>query len=252
MRRRLPLFDVSVGTTLDTLMVDKLHCLYLGPAQTWCHHALWRLILVDAFGVGGTAIHHYPLAVSRIKGMLWTWYRAEQRRRPDEQITQVQNFTIGLLGNTATSLATKAAETKWLLPFVLSLVERFGEKFSHVENECLRDSGRALQEYIDLLDAAPRIVPMPALERMCYCVKAYIDCCHRGNIPLKPKAHMLVHMALRTLRHGNPNEYAVFTDESINRTLAKIAEAAHRSVWEVRAFASFREAERVRKRKTDA
>ena len=74
--------------------------------------------------------------------------------------------------------------------------------------------------------------------------------CPLGGIPLKPKAHSMCHMVSRTPNHGNPNEYAVFTDESINRILAKIAEAAHRTVWETRVFISFAHAEESRKRKS--
>ena len=124
-RHRLPRFDPSVGITVDTLMVDKLHTLYLGPAQTWSCHALWRLILVDAFNVGGTAEHYFPLAVAQIKNELWAWYRDAKRRRPAEELTQVHNFTLSMLGNKPTSqaLGTKAAETKGLLPVALSLLE---------------------------------------------------------------------------------------------------------------------------------
>ena len=81
------------------------------------------------------------------------------------------------------------------------------------------------------------------------CVKRRISLSQRAGIKLKPKHHLLLHMVHRTAIHGNPAYYATFEDESINRTLKKIGQAAHRSVWELRVFAHFGKAERVRGRK---
>ena len=64
-RRRLPIFDVSIGITIDSLMIDKLHALYLGPAQTWCFHVLWSLIKANAYTVGGGGGAPLPFGLGR-------------------------------------------------------------------------------------------------------------------------------------------------------------------------------------------
>ena len=73
-RHRLPLLDPALGITIDSLMIDSLHTLYLGPTQVWVAFALWRLTRVDAFDVGHQQ-YNWPLAVLRIKNELWAYYK---------------------------------------------------------------------------------------------------------------------------------------------------------------------------------
>jgi hypothetical protein len=51
---------------------------------------------------------------------------------PDEDITEVQNFTLNMLGGkpSTQSLHTKAAETKGLVPFVLDLLKAKESRFT--------------------------------------------------------------------------------------------------------------------------
>ena len=150
-----------------------------------------------------------------------------------------------MLGDKPTSqaLGTKAAETKGLLPFVLSLLETHRPHFPPGEIECLIGAGAALLDYIHLIDNSPKIVPPTMLQKMYDAVKKHIALSRLGNVPLKPKAHLLLHMVSRSEAHGNPSEYATFTDESISQILKGIAEAAHRSVWELRILNMFAHAE---------
>ena len=43
-------------------------------------------------------------------------------------------------------------------------------------------------------------------------------------------------MALDTYDNGNPNEYANWVDEGLNKTLSRIGAVAHSQVWSSRVF----------------
>jgi hypothetical protein len=242
------MFDPDIGITLDSLMVDKLHTLHLGPAMAWCCHALWQLILVDAWqtGVKGASLHHR--SVQYIRSTLWNWYRCRRQDMPDDDITEVQNFTLAMLGGkpSSQSLHTKAAETKGLVPFVLDVLRDKLARFTDNRGIVLIKCGEAMQEYFVLLDESPILVPAATLQKMYDAMKRHIILAKLAEVPMKPKHHLVLHLVARTARHGNPGYYATFTDEGINKLLKHVGQAAHRSVWEVRVFLHFGKVEDIR------
>jgi hypothetical protein len=241
-RHRNPLWDASLGITLDSLMIDKLHTLYLGPVSSFCCHALWQHILADAFGTEAVGENLHFKSVQVIKNRLWSFYKEARSGVSSDGFSEVSDFTVSMLGGkpgTAT-LHAKAVETKCLLPFVNLLLSEFRSKLSEPQAGYLVGAGVALQQYIDLCAASPRVVPEAAVQKMFDAVKKHIILAERAGVPMKPKHHLLLHLVARTRRHGNPNFYATFADEGINRIVKKIGEAAHRSVWEVRCLVHFR------------
>lgn len=247
-RHRNPLFDAEIGLTLDSLQVDKLHTLHLGPAQTWACHAMWRLILNDAYGTRAKGEQLHRKSVDQMKNELWEYYRAQRRLVPRPDITELSDLTLAMLGNrpTTQALSTKAAETKGLVPFVLEQLRQRRASIPEPEVAYMIDAGAALQRYFDLLHQSPRNVPEKNLREMFVTVKRHIELSEKAGVPLKPKHHLMLHLVTRTRRHGNPGYYSTFEDESINRVVKKIGQAAHRSVWEARMFAHFRMAEDAR------
>lgn len=247
-RHRNPIWDPTIGVTLESLMVDKLHTLHLGPAMAWCCHALWQLILVDAWETGHVGASLHNLSVHYIRSALWNWYKVRKRQMPEKDITEVQNFTLNMLGGkpSSQSLHTKAAETKGLVPFVLDLLKKKRARFTGDLAEILIGAGEAMQQYFDLLDESPRNVPAATLQAMYDAMKRHIILARRAGTPLKPKHHLVLHLVARTAKHGNPGYYATFTDEGINKLLKFVGQAAHRSVWEVRVFLHFGKVEEIR------
>ena len=242
------MFDPDIGITLDSLMVDKLHTLHLGPAMAWCCHSLWQLILVDAWQTGHVGASLHSLSVHYIRTTLWDWYRDRKRQMPEQDITEVQNFTLNMLGGkpSSQSLHTKAAETKGLVPFVLDLLKDKKARFTGNHADVLIGCGEAMQQYFELLDEAPRNVPAATLQKMYDAMKRHIILAKLAGVPLKPKHHLVLHLVARTAKHGNPGYYATFTDEGINKLLKHVGQAAHRSVWEVRVFVHFGKVEDIR------
>lgn len=240
-RHRNPLFDPSVGVGVGVLMVDKLHTLHLGPAQVWVCHALWAAITSDAFSTGAKGDQLYALSMQHIKNLLWAWYKKARRERPNEQITEVQDLTVAMLGGRplTQSLKTKAAETKGLVPFTLDLLKTYRHQFAEPTINDLISAGEALNKYFELLASSPRRVPLNILQEMYDTVKMHLTMCKRAGVPMKPKHHLLLHLVERTAKNGNPGYYSTFADEGINRLLKKVGQAAHRSVWEARVLLHF-------------
>lgn len=247
-RRRNPmLMAPDIGITVDSLMVDKLHTLNLGPALFWCSHSLWRLILTDSWGTGMTGEQLHHASVMQIRNALWEWYRDQRRIRPHEEITQVTDFTVRMLGKPGSqSLSTKAAETKGLVPFVLSLLKKYRTALTVEESGALIGAGDALQEVFEIMARSPRELPPRMVQRFYDATKKHLVLSAQAGMVLKPKHHMLLHMASRAQMYGNPDHYSTFEDESINKLLKKVGEAAHRSVWETRVLVQFGKVEDTR------
>lgn len=241
-RHRNPLWEPALGVSVcDSLMIDTLHTLYLGPAQVWVVHALWRIILVDAFRIGATGDRLHNLSLLRIRDAMLAYYKRVKQERPDADVTQVQDLTMGMLGGKpgAVTSTMKAAETKGMVSFVVELLHQQRSQFKEPEVSHLIEAGQALMTYSTLLDESPRSVPAATVDTMIDCVTRHLALCKEAGIPLKPKHHQLLHMARRTMRHGNPKYYSTFGDEGMNRVLKKVGQAAHRSVWETRVFIHF-------------
>jgi len=247
-RHRNPMWDPTIGVTTDRLMVDTLHTIYLGVCQVWIVFCLNKLINADVYQTRSAGEQLRHLTVLRMKSELWAWYKDRRRARPDREITQVQDFTVAMLGGTDGhgTLHAKAAETKGLVPFALSLVAKFEGRLVPLDFRLMRGSGAALQEYIQLLDSSPRVVPRPTIQKMYDAAKRHIVLCRQMGVRLRPKHHLFLHLVARTSTCGNPNSYSTFEDESINRVLKNVGEGANLKVWHTRILLNFKELEKKR------
>jgi hypothetical protein len=169
------------------------------------------------------------------------WYSKQRLEDPGRQISELQDFTVAMLGGKPSSqaLSIKAMEAKGLVPFVVDLLSRNRAVLPTAIGGSLIGAGEALVEYFSLMDECPRVVPPAALQRMYDCMKRHVSLSRMAKVPMKPKHHMCMHLVGNTARDGNPSYYATFTDEGINRALKKVGQSAHRNVWEVRVFLHF-------------
>jgi hypothetical protein len=194
---------------------------------------------------GATGDQLHQLSVQHIKARLWAWYKDARQRSPGSSVTEVQDLTLTMLGSkpSSQSLGTKAAETKGLVPFVLSLVKEFQCKFVDDEACYLIGAGDSLMTYFELLEKSGIVVTPADLQAMFDAVKRHVNMACKAGVDCKPKHHQLVHLVDRTMKHGSPSWYSTFEDESLNRVLKKVGEAAHRSVWEIRVLVQFGQVE---------
>ncbi len=81
------------------------------------------------------------------------------------------------------------------------------------------------------------------MQRMYDAVLQLVRLWDAAGIPYKPKMHLLVHMLQQTQFSGNPANYSTFFDEGLNKVLASVSRAAHRTVWELRIFAHMAQTE---------
>ena len=239
-----PFFHEGAGITLASFAIDTLRTLYLGPALEYCCHCLWLLILHDILGTGARGGERKVLSVLRIRGRLWEWCAQQRRDKPHESRTQVEDFTAAMLGTESKpSLGTKGMETAGLVPFCVCMMVEHGATIGDVARSA-QACGEALMQLVSILGSSPRRMSDDDVQKM-YDATKRLRLWHLCEFK-KTKLHFLVHMVQRAARAGNPTYYSTVADEGLNKVLAAIARAAHRSVWELRIFSHFQQAETFR------
>ena len=225
--RQNPLFYIP-GFTVERLVVDTLHCLYLGVVQAWQMASLWAMLNRDVWGTGDV-----NLSVMRLRAELHVYYKARRGK-----VTVVQNITAKMLGTPTKTAAApfKGAEAKGLIDFVVQLLEKHSPGF-----EDLLAAGRHLQRYVEFIDNNPANLTAAVAGDMRESAVGFLFHGLRGGMRPIAKVHQLLHLVHEvTSMHGNPRFYSNWIDESLNRDLAGIAKAAYSSVWADRIFICWR------------
>ena len=55
-KHRNPIFDAALGVTVQSLLLDILHAWLLGLVKDFVIHAIWELVLGDAYHVSGYGV----------------------------------------------------------------------------------------------------------------------------------------------------------------------------------------------------
>ena len=116
--RRCPLlFCSETGITPSrSIAIDLLHTLYLGPMQIWCREIMWKFIESGVWGGGVHERDKLRVAAQSIKAELFSWYSTRRQAFPSENLTQLSNLSLGMVGKAnAKRLKLKAMETYGLL-----------------------------------------------------------------------------------------------------------------------------------------
>ena len=123
-KHRSPLFSAPfVSPALP--MIDLLHTVHVGVMYVVCRHAVWELLVANAWHAVGTEQEALEQSVIRIFGELSAWHK--RPNRPDDDVTQIQDLTVPMLGTKDhRDLKLKAMETKGFLPFVVHLLRSRG------------------------------------------------------------------------------------------------------------------------------
>ena len=227
-RHRNPMFSIEF-VSHELILIDILHAVYLGVAQVWILGAFWKMMDDNAFGVvASDRATRNLLTVARIKVEIMEYYKW---KRKTETISEIETLTLSMISPRGTTGCFKGAERKHLIGCVLEMLHRRGYAGTSVLK-----SGLHLQNYIYKLD----VVGNNPDERQCrdlrYHAVMHMTLATRSGIAPTPKYHQLLHMAWNTYMSGNPNLYANWVDEGLNKTLARICAAAHEQVWAARVF----------------
>lgn len=241
-RHRCPLFDPKLGITLAVLCVDVLHGLWLGPAKDWCASVLWCLIDYNVFGVDGPLENQIMDSVLQIKAALWDFYKRWRQAHPGQELTELENLTPGMLGkNTDRKLATKAAETKHLVPFCLEMISRYSSQIPPSLAAQYRGIGESMQALASVMQSQGFVMAPEAIQSLYDQVNRLLCLWQASKLAAKPKLHQLMHLCDRAAFQGNPAHYATWNDESLNRVLGILGRSAHRTVWECRILCYFKQ-----------
>ena len=239
-KHRCVLFNVP-GVTLYGLSLDTLHTMNLGVYKSYCCVAIWCCLEKDVFETGAaTADVRIALGVARFREALLSWYKRKHAANPHESLHRLDDLTVKRLGTAANPrLATKAAETATLLEFARDLCRDHEAKLGD-QGTALRTLGDALVQFRELLRSNPRRLSQHQTQELVDLAKRAFVLREYAGIPPTPKWHLMLHIASRARRDGNPAWYATFLDESLNGNLAAMAKGCHRRTWHTSLLAAFR------------
>ena len=228
---RNPLFSARVGIDPSVLMVDVLHCVYLGVYQKFVSEVLWAAVDVNLYGINGSADFKKELTVKRLFSDMCKYWDTTVMPRSE----RVGRFTPAMLGSTNhRELKTKVVETARMVGWALDFVRRHPAQIPN--GPCLRSAGDCLVEWQGIVSNAPQHMSAADSDMLLFlCIRHNVLMLDYG-CSLLPKHHQWVHMCLRIPACENPKFYSCFFDESLNSVLASLCQASHKLRWEFGVF----------------
>ena len=239
-KHRCPLMDEGIGITIETLMIDVLHTLYLhGVYARFCAVLFMTLLRGDAWRVGGAQTEEVMLkrGISRLRTDLFSWYTNMSGRR---DIYKLQDLSLGMIGpRRLPEMTTKAAETGTLMEFAVFLVNEKRMFLPEATWEPFLLAGRSLLRYHEIMRTGPKKFTDGQQSDFVNEFRRYIVYSKLAGAPPTPKLHLAMHVTHRAGRNGNPKYYGVLLDEHLNGRMADIGQGAHRSTFYMRLLSQF-------------
>lgn len=140
----------------------------------------------------------------------------------------------------AFQIASEAAETRHILPFLIGLLQKHsGDITDAADLDALIEAGTTLESYLQTLSMHGRDVPPDAQARLNTLCVRHCQLAEVAGVHIIPKHHLFIHVTELIAVKGNPRHYSTFLDESINGEIASICAALHRSTFERKALQRF-------------
>lgn len=232
---RNPMFDPALGTNpVRTLAIDNLHTGYYGPAMRFTSSVIWRALLSNPWGLGGTTEEKLDLACRRLRADLFEWY--DEAAIPSDR--RIGDFTVQMIGPDQNCrfgmpedphprgiMKTKAAETGMMLEWSIHLLRTYASIPCRDE---LLAGGQSLLRWMNIIRGGEQTLAHDELQTLTDCIVRHNLHCKRANVRLVPKHHMCAHMSMRSREHGNPKVYSTLLDESLNLVLRTVSAFAHK------------------------
>ena len=218
-KHRCPIFDVELSVSVPfTLCIDALHCVYLGWMKDFCKFVIWWLIENDGFGVWSTNDEKLANTVSIVAQDLKRWYSKRAKLHKGENLTRISYFSARIVGDFADPHPrTKGAET-W--GFLLYLTDKLKAREVNLGLDAtrLRRAAEACIGMIKVWKAQPVKFSEAAISECFDLWNVYLSETESFDITT-PKSHMQVHLLGQIYWFGNPQEYSLWEDESLNKAL---------------------------------
>lgn len=202
-QRRNPIFSNGLLEPYKHCASDILHTIAYGPGQRWTSAAVWRVVLANPWGLGGSKKGRLDACVAMVDREFreWcTWGTADQ-------LGEISVSTLG--GEPPASVITsglheggvmrfKAGETLVLMRFAVHLVERHQAVLPYGKD--LFVAGEALAGFLSKLKELPFKVPQGELQGLFDAMQLHLVRSHAARIAEVPKHHFASHLAERTDR----------------------------------------------------
>jgi hypothetical protein len=232
-----PLMDIP-GVGMESYAIDILHTWHLGGIPRFCGRVLWFVLRSDVYGHGLppylSAEDSMHLKLLRLRSDLWLHYQQMRAADPEwsKRASQIWNLTLKMLGKeTNPCVKAKASESRHLLDFCHSILEKHHNALEPVQAQFFLASARAAVQVNAIIKESPRIMTRADQQRL---LDAYLRHCAmlvRAGGTLVPKHHLFIHCIQRISRLGNPRFYTCYKDESLNGVVVKMARSCHRMTF---------------------
>ena len=218
------------------MVPDMLHVVFLGIAQNYLGVSLWVIIDANVWGLPHLTRDEFEVrSVGRLRDELMTWYASRRRvLHRLEGTTELGDLALSMLGSSDAPLfKAKGAETKCVLPWVISLLEKHMALLPP-RARMLHTAGTSLMDVIRVQTDGGPVLSGPECALMFASGLSHVRSAFLGGVQPVPKHHAFIHILKLAARMGNPKMFACWEDESMNRQLASVAAAAYFTVWEAR------------------
>ena len=213
-----PIFSLP-GFSLSFIGIDILHCCGLGVTQDLIGNIMWEVVKEKGF-IGGSSIE---ARVATLNTKLKTYYSVV---RP---LCRVDFLTREMIKppSKGPKFRAKAAETKGVLPFAVSLALDMSEASPREHYHTIASCASALMDFYVLLDHDEWLADAASetVRRFCLLYKALsAESSDERLWRMKPKMHMLQELVEFQVHDlGHPARYWTFQDESFVGEIAKLA-----------------------------
>ena len=231
---RCPLWNPAIGlTACRCIAVDLLHTFYLGSLAEWCKLSFWCLIQAGLWGGHlTTADERDAIAIHALFHELLQFYSRYDRLHPGHPITRISKLTPSKLGKGRGDHKFKAnaMETLGAALFLMDYLPTRRDGLGALGEKLIEGGSRLVGFLEDLKELGPTISITDA-QKLLDGWKHWMRVAEELRAST-PKAHLMYHLIMRSVRQGNPILYQAFADESLNRTLRDALRLCHQRAFE--------------------
>ena len=234
-RHRNPLFDREIGILPShSLMVDSLHCLFLGVVLVFCREVLWHLLAeAGIWGQHGNMDEQVANGVLLIRHELEAFYKRWDKANPMNKCTRVSRFGTKHIGKSSErTLKTKGHATYGILLWLHEVLQGKGD-LKDAWSVKISRAASALVRMLETWATAGPVLSPSQIQASFDFWNVFCNNTEEYEPMMIPKRHLTCHLLRGLELCGNPRNHANWEDESLNRTLKQACQKISQSTFEV-------------------
>lgn len=218
------------GLTISNFVLDVLHVVDLGVAQSWAGASLVEMLESNIYEMtDGLAQDRMATGLLHLKSRLRKWY-SRYNNLHAAPISKIDDLTLGMVGagSSDPSLSAKGAESRGIIGFILQEMMLYGDKFrdSSVHSN-LFAAGGALKEWYTLMAAESRVASLDVRQRLMDSCVNHLELYGAAGFGYVPKHHLFIHLTRSIFETGNCRFHTTYEDESLNLLIRNIGRKVH-------------------------